>query len=187
MDGSDPVTVSVSDDGSGVYTVKAPKGFNKGCSYELTLADGWIFDGKDESIRTAAFSIAKEAVDNISFSPANHYVRNINPAALHAGSQVSCEGVNVGDLICFYKNVNPKDRDYKSGEAYLDDPETWFKASAVSGSTVTLTELESADSKKCMTFRITSRLSEVFPQETEVLSPWRPTMTVTLLILRHML
>lgn len=148
MDGSDPVAVSVSDDGSGVYTVKAPKGFNKGCSYELTLADGWIFDGKDESIRTAAFSIAKEAVDNISFSPTNHYVRYINPAALHAGSQVSCEGVNVGDLICFYKNVNPKDRDYKSGEAYLDDPETWFKASAVSGSTVTLAELESADSEK---------------------------------------
>ena len=59
-DGSDPVTLSITDgDNDGIYTVKAPGGFNPGCSYELNLADGWVFDGTDESIRTAAFSIAK--------------------------------------------------------------------------------------------------------------------------------
>ena len=58
-DGSDPVAVTVTDeDGDGVYTVSAPEGFHKGCSYELTLADGWVFKDKEETIRTAAFSIA---------------------------------------------------------------------------------------------------------------------------------
>ena len=43
-DGSDNVEISIEDnDGDGIYTVSAPNGFNEGCSYELNLADGWVF------------------------------------------------------------------------------------------------------------------------------------------------
>lgn len=57
-------------------TVSAEGGFNRGCSYELTLADGWIFDGKPETIRTASFSIFKKAVDNMGMSSDIKYLED---------------------------------------------------------------------------------------------------------------
>ncbi len=148
-DGSDPVAFTVTDeDNDGVYTVKSPDGFRRGCSYELTLADGWCFDGKDESIRTAAFSIAKDAVDNITMGSRTHFVQHSDPASLRAGSAVILAGITAGDLICFYRDTNPSDRDYTGGNAYLDDPETWFRAESVTGNTVTLADLDDSDVEK---------------------------------------
>lgn len=148
-DGSDPITVTITDDNNdGIYTVKAPNGYNEGSSYELNLADGWCFADKDSNIKTAAFSIAKQTVNNIAMNASNHYVKYSDPALLSAGSIVTCEGVNVGDLICFYKTTSPKNRDYTSGNAYMDDPETWFKAGSISGNKVTLAALEESDNEK---------------------------------------
>lgn len=59
-----------------VCTVSADGGFNRGCSYELTLADGWIFDGKPETIRTASFSIYKDAVDHMRMSSEIKYLED---------------------------------------------------------------------------------------------------------------
>ncbi|MDD6035060.1 MAG: InlB B-repeat-containing protein [Lachnospiraceae bacterium] len=147
-DGSDPVAIIVVDNGNGIYTVKAREGFHEGSSYELTLADGWCFKDKEESIRTAAFSIKKEVVDNLAMSEFVHYVQNDNPSVLAAGSTVTCSGVAEGDLLCFYKFTSPEVRDYKSGNAYMDDPETWFKAGVVSDGTVTLADITDEDSAK---------------------------------------
>ena len=76
-DGSAAVKLDISDpDGDGVYTVSALEGFNKGCSYELNLADGWVFDGKESTIRTAAFSIKMEKVENLEMSEDIKYVKD---------------------------------------------------------------------------------------------------------------
>ena len=150
-DGSDPIELSIS--GSDPYTVTAKDGFKEGASYELTLPEGLNFIGTNgeempESVRTASFTIAKEAVDNLKISDDVHYVQNNTPSELKEGDRITLDGVEVGELICFYKTANPKDRDYKSGNAYMDDPETWFKVGAVDGSTVTLANLDDSDSEK---------------------------------------
>jgi len=88
-DGSDSVKLDVSDaDGDGVYTVKALQGFNKGCSYELTLADGWVFDGKEESIRTAAFSIAMEEVDKLQMNDDIKYIKDTDELTYTVGGNI---------------------------------------------------------------------------------------------------
>ena len=150
MDGSEPVELNIS--GSGPYTITAVGGFNKGASYQLTLPEGLNFvnsDGKamPDTVRTASFTIAMEVVNNVQMSDAVKYVQHANPAQLQNGSTVTISGAAVGDLICFYKTTSPADRDYTSGNAYLDDPETWFKVASVSGDTVTLTELDEADNE----------------------------------------
>lgn len=148
-DGSDSVELVIEDsDGDGVYTVSAPEGFNEGCSYELTLADGWSFNGKESSIRTAAFSIKKDIVKNLTMSGDTHFIRHGNASLLQAGDTVSADNVKTGDLICFYKETNPRERDYTSGNAYMDDPEIWFKAGEVSGNEVTLEEMSEEDREK---------------------------------------
>lgn len=74
MDGSEAVALSVVPEGTSapeppaemVCTVRGNPGFNEGCTYELTLAEGWVFmdegtgEDKPESIRTATFSIRME-------------------------------------------------------------------------------------------------------------------------------
>ena len=150
-DGSDPVDLNIT--GSDPYTITAKGGFKEGASYELTLPEGLCFVGSNgktlpDTIRTASFNIKKEVVDNIQFSDDVHYVKNDNPSSLKAGSSIELSGIKEGDLICFYKETNPKDRDYKSGNAYMDDPEVWFKAGTVSDGNVTLKELEDDDNEK---------------------------------------
>lgn len=151
MDGSVPVKLQV--EGSGPYTVFAPEGFKEGASYELTLPEGLNFVGSNgetmpDTIRTASFTIAKDLVHNLQMNDAVHYVQHANPAGLAAGSEVVLSGVAEGDLLCFYHTTNPQERDYISGNAYMDDPETWFKAAAVAGDTVTLAVLDEADQGK---------------------------------------
>lgn len=150
-DGSDPVELSIT--GSDPYTVTAKNGFKEGASYELTLPEGMNFVGTSgetlpETVRTASFTIQKEAVNDLQISDDVHYVQYADPSALKEGSTVALTGAKAGDLICFYKTTNPKNRNYESGNAYMDDPETWFKVGAVNGGTVTLTALDESDGEK---------------------------------------
>jgi len=150
MDGSDPVELMIA--GEGPYIITASTGFNEGSSYELTLPEGLNFVNSDgetmpETIRTASFTIAKEAVDNIQMSDSVHYVQHTDPSTLADGSKITAAGMAVGDLICFYHTTNPKDRDYASGNAYMDDPEVWFKVKSVSGDQVELTVLDESDNQ----------------------------------------
>ncbi|MBR6553533.1 MAG: hypothetical protein IKT91_02895 [Clostridia bacterium] len=149
MDGSDPLQLSVT--GEGPYTVSATEGFREGSSYELTLPEGLNFVGSSgetlpETIRTASFTIAKEASDRIQMKDSVHFVKHEAPSELKAADQITLSGIQEGDLICFYHTTSPEDRDYKTGNAYTDDPEIWFKAADVNGDTVTLAVLEDTDS-----------------------------------------
>ena len=169
-DGSDPVALKVSDeDGDGVYTVTAPEGFKEGASYELTLADGWVFDGKEETIRTAAFSIKMEEVENLQMSDDIVYIEDTDTIkyAIADGTKIDvltssdidklAEGgngyiysyadadeLNKGDILCIYVGVNPNERDPKKGEQLLD-PVVYVKVKEASGTVVTFEALGEDD------------------------------------------
>jgi len=124
-DGSDPVKLKV--EGTGPYTVSAAEGFTPGASYELTLPKGLNFIGTNgeqlpETVRTASFTVDKQIVANLQMSEHVHYIQHQNPSSLTAGTKMTFrQGIEEGDLVCFYKKTNPKDRDYTSGNAYLEE------------------------------------------------------------------
>lgn len=65
------------------YIVAANPAFNEGCTYELTLAEGWVFVGEDgadkpETIRTAAFSIAMAEVHNLRMNENVKFLQDTN-------------------------------------------------------------------------------------------------------------
>lgn len=65
------------------YIVAANPAFNEGCTYELTLAQGWVFVGEDgadkpETIRTAAFSIAMAEVHNLRMNENVKFLQDTN-------------------------------------------------------------------------------------------------------------
>lgn len=147
-DGSDQLLLEIT--GTNPYTVSALGGFKEGGSYEIMLPEGLNFVNSEgetmpDSVRTASFTIKKAVVDNLSMSDDVRYVRYADTDSLAVGATVTLADAKVGDLICFYKTTNPKDRDYTTGEAYMDDPETWFKVGEVNGETVTLAEMDEND------------------------------------------
>lgn len=166
-DGSDPVILDISDeDGDGVYTVSAPQGFNEGCSYELTLADGWVFEGKEESIRTAAFSIAMDEVENLQMNDDILYIKDTDELNYNVGGktydvltsdQLSDDGgtfvydfastLEIGDILCIYVGVKPTERDTKKGSELLD-PAVYVKVSNINGKTVTFAGLDENDQRE---------------------------------------
>lgn len=152
-DGSDPVALQVSDeDGDGIYKVLAPEGFKEGASYELTLAEGWVFEGKEESIRTAAFSIAMEEVANLEMSDDIVYIKDTAELKYTIGSDIvdvltskdidnlpenggtfvyaNAADLEQGDILCIYVGVNPNERDSKNGSELLD-PVVYVKVNDV--------------------------------------------------------
>lgn len=166
-DGSDPVDLSIADpDRDGVYTVKAVDGFNEGCSYELSLSEGWVFKGKADTIRTAAFSIAMEEVENLQMSDDIVYIKDTASmdytvdgkvyAELEAdnvtengGSFVydKPETLEADDILCIYVGKNPTERNPENGSELLD-PAAYVKVKAVNGSQVTFEPLDSEDQTK---------------------------------------
>lgn len=65
------------------YIVAANPAFNEGCTYELTLTEGWVFVGEDgadkpETIRTAAFSIAMAEVHNLRMNENVKFLQDTN-------------------------------------------------------------------------------------------------------------
>lgn len=134
-DGSDPVAIEAEDNGDGTYTVYAPEGFPEGCSYELTLADGWIFDGKEPSIRTASFSIAMEEVENLRMGDGIIYIEDTADMDYTVDGEeypvltsevmellqeeegsffYDGEEVEEGDVLCVYTGVHPEEREMNS-------------------------------------------------------------------------
>lgn len=173
-DGSAAVKLDIADaDNDGVYTVKAPDGFNKGCSYELNLADGWVFDGKDATIRTAAFSIKMEKVENLEMSEDIKYVKDtdnidytISGTKYGKYTELSDDIVSgmsdkdsgtfeydnanklsQDDIICVYVGKDPRERKGDDGKALLD-PAVYVKVSNVDGKKVTFVPLEDEDQSK---------------------------------------
>lgn len=114
---------------------------------------------KAESIRTATFMIYKEEVNNLRFAEDLKFMQDNSPDIVyHVGGETfdninsvpivlndngSNEGVMRGtfqmpegqafeadDTICIYKNVHPKDRDYKNVD-YSDDPVSYIKVKSI--------------------------------------------------------
>lgn len=160
-DGSDAVELSITEkNGRGIYTVKAKNGFNKGASYELTLADGWIFDGKVETIRIAAFSIKMEEVENLEMNDDIVYIKDTDYIDYTVGGKqyevLTSEQVNEAggsfvysnaanldedDILCIYVGVNPTERDPKNGTELLD-PAVYVKVKSINGNKVTFEGLD---------------------------------------------
>ena len=143
-DGSQPVELAVTANGSGSFTVYAPAGFVPGASYELTLGDGLYFAGKDQMLRTAYFIIHKDEVDNLQYNADLIFIQDtedmtytVNGETLDVlesallSNEGSTEaitgsftmpqgGLEAGDVVCIYENIDPKDRDYTQN-TYEDD------------------------------------------------------------------
>lgn len=168
IDGSAPVKLAARDNGDGTYTVYAENGFNEGCSYELTLSDGWVFSGKETTIRTAAFSIYMEEVENLRMGDDIVYIPDTDgmdyvvDGATHpvltasvlngldtpneTGSFNYAGGdVQAGDLLCVYVGVHPQDR---GNNADALDPAVYVKVISVSGGRVTFAALSEADQQE---------------------------------------
>ena len=163
-DGSDNVELKVEDtDGDGVYTVSAPQGFNEGCSYELNLSDGWVFDGKEETIRTASFSIAMQEVENLEMNDDVVYIKDTDEISYSVdgesydvltSDQINERGgsfeydnaskLKKDDILCVYVGVKPTERDADKG-AELLDPAVYVKVAATDGNKVTFAPLDEND------------------------------------------
>ena len=160
MDGTDPVELAITGSGN-TYTVSAPAGFKEGSSYQLELAEGWIFTDKPATIRTASFTIAKEEVENLQMNEDIRYIADTDGIKYNVGGGahdvltsdlVSDKGgsftyedaaeLNVGDILCIYTGKHPEQRDKGSD---LLDPATYVKVTAVNGNTVSFTELSADD------------------------------------------
>ncbi|MBE6930376.1 MAG: S-layer homology domain-containing protein [Ruminococcaceae bacterium] len=107
-DGSDPVNLTVSGPNSHqYYTVSAVNGFNPGCSYELTLADGWTFRNKPETVRTASFSIFKEEVTNLQKQMRDDiiYIKDTDEIFYNVDTQTSPVPVLNSDMLSHNTNA----------------------------------------------------------------------------------
>lgn len=164
MDGSDPVRISITDeDGDGVYTVCAPDGFRQGASYQLELAEGWSFKDKENTIRTASFSIAMEEVQNLQMNDGITYIADTDDISYTVGDETydvltgdvlteeggtfsysAAEELNVNDVVCVYVGVHPTQRDADNGSELLD-PAVYVKVTDVSGTTVSFRPLGASE------------------------------------------
>lgn len=161
-DGSDFVKIEVVDNADGTYTVRAANDaheFNKGCSYELTLAEGWTFlpDGsvaaQSNAIRTAAFSIKMVEVENLQMNKGgityiqdtvsiNYQVDGKTLDILANGTDIRGGGsfnyddasdLQPEDILCIYVGKRPDTEGRKA-----TDPAVYVKVGHVDGDTNTV-------------------------------------------------
>jgi len=161
MDGSDPVELQIADNGDGTYTVSAPAGFNAGSTYELELADGWVFAGKSEAIRTASFTIFMEEQMNLEMSDEIVYIADT--AALKytmdgrsydvlTSSNLSENGGTFaygtayaeGTTLCIYEGKHPEQRDPKVSSDLLS-PVVYVKVISSANGVVTFRPVETSE------------------------------------------
>lgn len=167
-DGSDPVELDATDNGDGTYTIYAPEGFNEGCSYTLTVENGWQFAGKEVSIRTASFSIAMAEVENLRMGDDIVYVQDTDAMfysvaggsypvltsevlALLADTRTNTTAsgtfnypgndIETGDVLCIYTGKHPLERENNSD---LLEPAIYVKATGGMGDIVSFTVMDEA-------------------------------------------
>jgi uncharacterized repeat protein (TIGR02543 family) len=154
-DGSEPVEVTVTANGSNQFTVTAATGFTEGASYELTLNEGLNFADKDEMFRTVYFSIEKEEVDHLKYNPDLIFIKDTEEMKytvngktpvdvlesalltndtgtdpIQGSFSMSTRTLEVGDMVCIYENLSPEKRDYTQND-YEDDAVAYIKITGV--------------------------------------------------------
>ncbi len=172
MDGTEPVNLEIIDQENGTYLVKAQNGFNEGSSYQLSLADGYYFLGKSDSIRVASFTIAKTQVDNLLLNDDMVFIQDTEDMSYRIGSQESvpvlsaglmnsdtgdkisgsfdyatAASLQVGQVLCIYQTIDPRERDYAQNN-YSDDAAAYIEITAIQGNTITFTSLDETDVEK---------------------------------------
>lgn len=168
VDGTDPVELAVTGEGE-TFTVSAVGGFLKGSSYKLTLEDDLYFADKDESVRTANFTIKKEEVSNLTLKEDMVYLQDtadmrytlndgktvdvLESAVLSSETKEKISGtfeytgtVSTGDTLCIYENTDPRTRDVINKD-YTEDSVAYIKVTGVSGKTVSFTSLDEGNAK----------------------------------------
>jgi len=168
-DGSDPVELTAEMVNSKLFTISAVNGFISGCSYELALDDGLTFQDKAASIRKATFTIYKDEVDDLQYNSDIIYIKDtaeMSYTISDTGTTVPVLDISliseeqsdivtgtfdytagnlaVGDTLCIYKTVDPRDRDYITNE-YPDDPQSFIKVTGIDGVTICFSGLENDD------------------------------------------
>ncbi len=169
-DGSATVPLAIEPGENDTLLIAADGGFKEGASYELTLPEGLSFlneqgETMPDKIRTVSFTIHKDEVAKIAMNEDITYIQDTDGIDYIIGSKTfdvltpalvpADEGTFTGytesgeladgDILCFYKETAPADRDYKEN-AYVDDPEVYAKVTGVVGNTVSFTALTDEDS-----------------------------------------
>ena len=172
MDGTEAVDLEIIDQEDGSYLVKAKEGFLEGASYQLSLADGYYFLGKPDSIRTASFTIAKTQVENLILNDDMVFLQDTDEMSYRIGSQAaipvlsaglmnsdtgdkisgsfdydSAASLRVGQVLCIYQTIDPRERDYAQNN-YSDDAAAYIEITAIQGNTITFTSLDENDVEK---------------------------------------
>jgi hypothetical protein len=159
-DGSVAPKLTFTESGENKWKVSAEGGYTEGASYTLTLAEGYTFEGKDESIREASFYIYKEEVANFTTNDDIIYIQDTADMTYTLSDGTTCEvldsavlynsddvitgsfsytkaaELHVGDTLCIYVTTCPTERDYINGN-YDNDPTAYIVVETISGSTVT--------------------------------------------------
>lgn len=149
VDGSAPVELKFVKNSGDTYTVSAVDGFAEGHSYQLELAEGWVFEGKPDTIRVASFSIFKEEVQNLQMNDEIVYIPDTDELNYTAGTEtydmltnalLVAEGgsfswagagdLKQGDILCIYAGKHPQERNMN---ADLLDPVVYVQVESVSG------------------------------------------------------
>lgn len=172
MDGTEPVGLVVMMESDYHYTVKADGGFREGASYQLTLAEGLFFQGKEGTIRTANFTIHKDEIDQLSYRDDVIYIQDTDSMSyMLDGSQTpipvleaallstevdsevtgtfeySTQTLYVGDVLCIYEHTHPSNRDYVNFD-YKDDSVAYVEVTAVNGTTIQFKSISDEDADK---------------------------------------
>lgn len=159
VDGSAIPKLVFTSDGANRWKVTAEGGYQEGASYQMILADGYRFVGKEDSIRKASFYIFKEEIVNFTTNADIIYIRDtesmtytlsdgtvsemISEAVLYNSEDIvtgsfsysGASGIQAGDTLCIYANTHPNDRDYINGN-YDNDPASYIVVESVSGNEV---------------------------------------------------
>ena len=161
LDGSDSVELTMTDNGDGTYTLSAPNGFTPGATYELQLADGWVFAGKSEVIRTASFSIFMEEQMNLEMSDDIVYIADTaaltytmdgeefdvltaNNLSENGGTFAYDTVYAEGTTLCIYEGKHPEQRDAKVSSD-LVAPVVYVKVISAEDGVVTFRPVEASE------------------------------------------
>ena len=142
------------------WRITARGGYTEGASYRMILADGYNFNGKNESIREASFYIFKEEIVNFTTNNDIIYIQDteamnytlsdgsvcemLTSAVLYNSEDVASgsftydgqTALSVGDTVCIYANVHPNERDYIN-ENYKNDPASYIVVESIDDDVIT--------------------------------------------------
>ncbi|MBE5926695.1 MAG: hypothetical protein E7270_07000, partial [Lachnospiraceae bacterium] len=170
-DGKAPVEIKIEDNSDGTFNIGAKEGFTPGGAYALTLNQGLDFTDKETAIRTVNFTIIKEEKDEIYYSTDLIFIKDTEEMtySIEGVSDVldvlevallttdgnadntvqgtftmSDNTLSIGDMVCIYENVDPRDRDYTQN-TYEDDSMAYIRISDVDGNTYSFESLDNDD------------------------------------------